>query len=72
MPGIANKEKKYIRIKRDIMKSFSTISRRLIISCIDTEMIFLCMTIKSSEEFGRQYKYLDALLHEYGGTSLSS
>ena len=34
------------------------------ISCIYTERIFSCKTIKLSEQFGRQYKHLDALLGE--------
>ena len=33
-------------------------------SCIYTDTIFSCQTIKSSEKFGRQYKHLGALLDE--------
>ena len=32
------------------------------ISCIYTDTIFLCKTVKSYEQCGRQHKYLDALL----------
>ena len=33
-------------------------------SFIFTGTVFSCKSIKSSEQFGRQYKYLDALLDE--------
>ena len=32
-------------------------------SCIYTEPLFSCKTIKSSEQFGRQNEHLDALLN---------
>ena len=38
--------------------------RALNISCIYTETVFSCKTIKLSEQFGQQYKHLDALLDE--------
>ena len=33
-------------------------------SCIYTETTFSCKTIKSAEQFGRQYKHVDAPLDE--------
>ena len=43
------------------MDSFGVVPFSSNISCIYTETIFSCMTIKSSEQFGWQYEYLDAL-----------
>ena len=37
-------------------------NKMVVISCIYTETIFWYKTIKPSEQFGRQYKHLDALL----------
>ena len=43
------------------MDNFGVVPFSTNISCIYAETIFSCMTIKSSEKFGRQYKYLDPL-----------
>ena len=39
-------------------------NKMVVISCIYTETIFWYKTIKPSEQFGRQYKHLDALLDQ--------
>ena len=60
---LESKVKQNFEFKNQIWK-ITLFYPRIIIGCIYTETVFSCKTIKSSEQFGWQYKHLDTLLDE--------